>query len=120
MDHRLISPLLTALMLPQCARADQPDWSLGAYGGKYHDTEPAGALTGRTHFLEQYLLAVTASKTVWRSASLPLSLEIDGMVGFQSGIASLAEVAIAPALRWSGQHSARKIESFAMAIISVE
>jgi len=96
-------PLIAgALIFPLRALAEQPDWSLGAYGGKYHDTEPAGALTGRTHFQEQYLLAVTASKTVWRSASLPLSLEIDGMVGFQSGIASLSEVAIAPALRWSG------------------
>jgi hypothetical protein len=94
--------VITALLLPFGAAADLSDWSLGAYAGKYHDTEPAGALTGRTHFQEQYLLAVTASKTVWRSASLPLSLEIDGMVGFQSGIASLSEVAIAPALRWSG------------------
>ncbi len=93
---------LAALLLPAIAQADPSDWSVGAYAGRYYDTEPAGALGGRANFLDQYLVALTANKTVWRSASLPLSLEIDGMVGFQSGIASLSEVAIAPAVRWSG------------------
>jgi hypothetical protein len=96
------SLVVAVLMLPHGAMADSPDWSVGAYVGQYYDSEPAGALTGRANFLDQYLLAVTASKTVWQSASLPLSLEIDGMVGFQSGTASLSEVAVAPALRWSG------------------
>ncbi len=39
---------------------------------------------------------------VWQSASLPLALELDAMVGIQSGIATLGEAAVAPALRWSG------------------
>lgn len=94
--------LIAALLLPLGAHADLTDWTVGAYAGKYYDSEPAGALQGRANYLDQYLLAVTVSKTIWRSASLPLSLEIDGMAGFQSGIASLSEVAIAPALRWSG------------------
>ncbi|MCF8168499.1 MAG: hypothetical protein K9J77_07800, partial [Rhodoferax sp.] len=52
--------------------------------------------------LEHYMLAVTASKTVWRSGSLPLSLEIDAMIGLQNGVATFGEAAVAPALRWSG------------------
>ncbi len=75
---------------------------MGAYAGKYYDTEPAGFTQGKANFSEHYLVAVTAKKTVWRSASWPLSLEIDGMLGLQSGAATLGEVAIAPALRWSG------------------
>jgi hypothetical protein len=90
------------LLLPADARSEVRDWSLGVYGGVYHDTEPAGALTGRTHFQDQYLLALTASKTLWRSDSLPLALELDGMLGQQGGRAALTEVALAPVLRWSG------------------
>ena len=78
------------------------DWSWGVYGGKYYDTEPGGFLAGRAGYLEQYLLAFTAKKAIWQSASLPLALELDGMVGIQGGIATLGEVAVAPALRWSG------------------
>jgi hypothetical protein len=77
-------------------------WSLGVYGGKYYDTEPGGFIAGRAGYLEQYLLALTAKKTIWQSASLPLALELDGMMGIQGGIATLGEVAVAPALRWSG------------------
>ena len=91
-----------ALVLPTSVRAEDKGWSLGAYAGQYHDTEPAGALTGRTHFLEQYLLALTVSKTVWRAQSSPFALELDGMVGVQAGISDVQELAIAPALRWSG------------------
>ena len=99
----LLAVLLpAALMLPAAAAAQQRDWSVGAYAGKYHDTEPAGFIQGKSHFLDQYLVALTASKTVWRAPSWPLSVEIDGMVGWQSGIASLGEVAVAPALRFSG------------------
>jgi hypothetical protein len=47
-------------------------------------------------------VAVTAQKTVWRSESWPLSLEVDGMLGLQNGAATLGEAAVAPALRWSG------------------
>lgn len=94
--------LSAALMLPLGVAAKESDWSVGVYAGKYHDTEPAGFIQGKSNFLDQYLLAVTASKTVWRADSFPVSLEIDGMVGLQNGIANLGEVAIAPALRFSG------------------
>ena len=97
-----VSLVATLLLLPAGASAEPSDWSVGAYVGRYYDSEPAGALQGRANFLEQYLGALTASKTVWRSASLPLSLEMDGMLGIQSGTAALSEVAVAPALRWSG------------------
>lgn len=95
------SLLLAAFMLPAMAFADDYDWSVGAYGGQYYDTEPAGIIKGKAGFVSQYLLALTASKTVWRSATLPLSLEIDGMIGHQFGVATLQEVAVAPVLRWS-------------------
>lgn len=100
----LLSSSTLALLLtqPLCALATEPDWSLGVYGGQYHDAEPAGAIAGRANYLNQYLLAVTGSKTLWRSATLPLSLELDGMLGQQWGQASLTEVAVAPAVRWSG------------------
>lgn len=95
--------LLTgALLLPLGSAAQTGDWSAGVYAGKYYDTEPAGFVQGRAGFVDHYLFALTASKTVWRAAHLPLSLEIDGMVGLQSGVANLGEVAVAPALRWSG------------------
>jgi len=96
------SLVVAVLVFPQVAMADASEWSVGAYAGQYYDSEPAGAIQGRANFLNQYLVAVTASTTVWRSASLPLTLEIDGMLGVQSGTASLSEVAIAPTLRWSG------------------
>jgi hypothetical protein len=98
---------LMALLLPSIAvHANAPDWSVGVYGGQYHDTEPAGFLTGRSQFQSQYLLALTASTTVWRSQDWPLALELDGMIGQQWGQASLSEVAVAPVLRvhaWPGR-----------------
>jgi hypothetical protein len=84
------------------AQEQKTPWSVGVYAGKYYDTEPAGFLEGRAGFLEQYLVAVTASKPVWQSQTLPLALEIDAMVGQQGGISSLTEIAVAPTLRWSG------------------
>jgi hypothetical protein len=98
-------PVFAALAtVSLCAQAQTApeDWSVGAYVGKYYDTEPAGFLAGRAGFVDQHLYALTATKTVWRSATLPLSLELDGMLGVQSGVASLSEIAVAPALRWSG------------------
>jgi hypothetical protein len=89
------------LMIPASAFCDESDWSIGGYAGQYYDSEPAGLTHGNANFLNQYLVAATASRTVWRSKSLPLSLEIDGMIGYQFGLASLAEIAIAPVLRWS-------------------
>ena len=94
--------LVATLTFPVSALAQESDWSVGAYAGKYYDTEPAGFTQGRANFLEHYLVALTAKKTVWRSSSLPLTLEIDGMGGVQNGVATIGEVAVAPALRWSG------------------
>lgn len=93
---------LSACLLPLCASAEDGAWSVGAYAGKYYDTEPAGFITGRAGFLDQYLLALTASKTIWRAESRPFSVEIDAMVGVQGGLSDIQEVALAPALRWSG------------------
>jgi hypothetical protein len=59
-------------------------------------------MEGRANYLEQYLLAITASKTLWQSQSQPFALELDGMLGIQGGLGDLQEVAIAPALLWSG------------------
>jgi hypothetical protein len=83
------------------ARAQEPQWSIGFYGGRFYDTEPAGFTQGKAGFLNQNIFALTASKTLWRSATLPLSLEIDGMLGQQWGTDSLTEIAVAPVLRWS-------------------
>ena len=75
--------LLLSLMLPISASCAKPDWSMGAYGGKHFDTEPANFANGSTKYQNQFIAAVTASKNVWRDETLPLSLEIDGMVGYQ-------------------------------------
>jgi len=93
---------LTALLIiPDSVFCDELDWSIGGYVGQYYDSEPAGIIRGNGNFLDQYIVALTASRSVWRSQSLPLSLEIDGMIGHQFGLASLNEIAIAPVLRWS-------------------
>ena len=88
-------------MIPAIAFCDGSDWSIGGYGGQYYDSEPAGLTQGNANYLNQYIVAVTASRTVWHSNAIPLSLEIDGMIGQQFGLASLSEIAIAPVLRWS-------------------
>lgn len=88
-------------LLPHGARAEELDTSLGVYVGQYYDSEPAGWTQGRANYLNQYLVALTASKTLWRSATLPLSFEIDGMLGQQWGVSSLTEIAVVPMLRWS-------------------
>lgn len=93
--------LSALLMLPGRAQCAPSDWSVGVYGGKFYDTEPAGLINGRASFLNQHMVALTASKTLWRSESLPLSLEIDGMIGYQYGVSTLGEIAVAPVLRWS-------------------
>ncbi|MDP3699725.1 MAG: hypothetical protein Q8R72_02330 [Hylemonella sp.] len=94
--------LCAGLLLPAAVRAEEKDWSIGFYGGQYYDSEPAGFSQGRANYLNQYIVAITASKTVWRAKEWPLSLEIDGMVGHQFGQATLQEFAIAPVVRWSG------------------
>ncbi len=100
-------PLLTLVLvagalLAADASGQERDWSIGVYGGQYYDSEPAGLTQGRANFLNQYIVALTASTTVWRAATYPLALEIDGMIGHQFGVATLQEFAIAPVLRWSG------------------
>lgn len=100
--RRLFGVALSAcLVFPASGICEESGWSIGGYAGKYYDSEPAGLTQGRANFLDQHLFALTASKTVWRSETLPLSLEIDGMVGQQSGLDSLSEIAIVPVLRWS-------------------
>ncbi|MDO8284990.1 MAG: hypothetical protein Q7T69_08295 [Rhodoferax sp.] len=89
------------LALPSSALAAEFDSSIGVYVGKYYDSEPAGWTQGRANYLEQHMVALTASKTIWRSQSLPMSLEIDGMIGQQFGVDSLTEIAVVPVLRWS-------------------
>lgn len=84
------------------AQAEKFEWSVGTYAGQYYDTEPGGWIQGRGNYLDQYMVALTASKTLWQSPALPLSLEIDGMLGQQSGVASFTEIAVIPMLRWSG------------------
>ena len=99
--HFLAIIVPTFLIFPLASYCTESGWSIGGYGGKYYDTEPAGFSQGKANYLEQYIVAITASKSVWRSQSLPLSLEIDGMLGYQFGLASLEEIAIAPVVRWS-------------------
>ena len=90
------------LMLPVSASCEELNWSIGGYGGQYYDSEPAGLTQGRANFLNQYIVALTASRTIWRAETLPMALEIDATVAQQFGVASLSEFAIAPVLRWSG------------------
>lgn len=104
MNYRKVRVLfITAfLTIPTGAVCDESNSSIGGYVGQYYDSMPAGILTqGNANFLDQYIVAVTASRTLWRSQVLPLSLEVDGMIGQQFGLASLNEIAVAPVLRWS-------------------
>jgi hypothetical protein len=90
------------MLFARPARSETFDWSVGAYAGQYYDSEPAGWLEGRGNYQDHYLVALTASKTLWRSETLPMSVELDGMLGQQLGRASLAEIGVVPMLRWSG------------------
>lgn len=97
-----IAIVLSAALLGQPpALAAEPDWSVGIYGGKFYDTEPAGFTQGKANYLNHHMLAVTGTKTLWRSESLPMSIELDAMIGQQFGLDSLTEIAFAPVLRWS-------------------
>lgn len=101
--HLAALSLLTAcLTVPTLAYCEAFDWSIGGYAGQHYDTAPAWILEGDARFEKQYIVAITASKTVWRAETLPLSLEIDGMIGHQSGVATLQEIGIAPVVRWEG------------------
>lgn len=98
----LLACVLAVLACPNNAVAQNFDWSVGGYGGRYYDSEPAGFLEGRANYLNQSILALNASKTVWRAQDWPLSLELDGIVGQQFGMESLTEIALVPVLRWGG------------------
>ena len=101
LTHRLGLALMTGLLvMPVCAK--DGDWTMGVYAGQYHNQEPASFLAGRSEFKNHYILAVTASKRLWRAENWPLELELDAMLGQQWGQATLSEVAVAPVLRWSG------------------
>jgi len=92
---------LSALfLLSTSALSEESGWGIGGYSGQYYDTEPAGFTQGRATYLNQYIVAITASKTFWRANAVPFSLEIDGMLGQQFGTAAITEVAFAPVLRW--------------------
>ncbi len=93
--------LSVGLLYQSQAFAAEPDWSIGVYGGKFYDTEPAGLTQGKATFMNHHMLAVTGTKTLWRSQSLPMSIELDAMIGQQFGMDSLTEIAFAPVLRWS-------------------
>jgi hypothetical protein len=101
--HGLAVSIFLMPVVSSLAQAEtrQSGWSMGVYGGQYYDTEPAGFIEGRAHYKNQHLLALTASKTLWRSSTLPMSVELDAMLGQQWGLASLQEIAVAPVLRWS-------------------
>lgn len=94
--------LCTSLVLPMRAYCEAFDWSIGGYAGQHYDTAPAWILEGDARFAKQYIVAITASKTLWRAETRPLSLEIDGMIGHQSGVATMQEIGIAPVVRWDG------------------
>ncbi|MFA6903947.1 MAG: hypothetical protein WC236_12795 [Gallionellaceae bacterium] len=101
---QLLTPLLTVagLLLPASAAAAEREWSMGVYAGRYYNTEPAAFYQGRTEYLDHYIVAVTASKTLWHAESWPFAIELDGMMGHQFGLATLQEVAVAPVARWYG------------------
>jgi hypothetical protein len=90
------------LSFPMSAFSEEKGVSIGGYGGQYYDTEPAGFTQGKASYLNQYIVALTASKTIWQAEAIPLSLEIDGVIGQQFGSAFITEVAIAPVLSWGG------------------
>lgn len=92
--------LFISLILPNQAYGSAADWSIGGYGGRYYDTEPAGILEGHARFNKQSMVALTVSKSIWQAENLGLSLEIDGMLGHQFGIATLQEIGLAPVMRW--------------------
>ncbi len=97
----LLMVLCALLVAPKHAAGKELDWSMGVYGGKFYDTEPAGLTQGKATFMNHHMLAVTGTKTIWRSESWPMSIELDGMIGQQFGMDSLTEIAFAPVLRWS-------------------
>ena len=68
--------LLASLLWVPAARAQAYDWSIGAYAGQYYDTEPAGWTQGNAGYLDHYMVALTGSKTLWRSENWKLALQV--------------------------------------------
>ena len=93
--------LVCALHTPRSAHSEIAPWRVGIYAGSYYDTDPGELIGGNARFVDQYLLALNANKTVWQSDSWPLALEIDGMLGQQTGQGVLQEIGLAPLLRWN-------------------
>jgi hypothetical protein len=49
--HKFACALASLLvLLAGSARAELFDWSVGAYGGQYYDSEPAGWTQGRANY----------------------------------------------------------------------
>lgn len=49
---------------------------------------------------DNYIVAVTASRTLWHFESVPISIELDAMAGGRFGDDSMVEVGITPVVRW--------------------
>jgi hypothetical protein len=97
--------LLTVFFPVQSTLAEDSkyDMSLGVYGGQFYKPHPEALLTGqKTEFKDQYISSLVFTKTLWQSASYPLSVEIEGVLSYQFGVASLGEIGVVPVLRWDG------------------
>lgn len=103
---RAVLAILVTLLLPvQSALADDSkhDASLGAYVGQFYNTYPEALLLGqKTEFKDQYIASLSLTKKTWQSASLPLSIEIEGVLSYQFGKASIGEIGVVPVFRWDG------------------
>ena len=72
--QRAVALMLASLLaLPLAEAAEKLDSSFGVYAGQYYDSDPASFSQGRANYLNQYLVALTGSKTVWRASSWPVS-----------------------------------------------
>jgi hypothetical protein len=85
------------------AQTEGQELRWGTYVGRYYDTSPSALVSGKnTRFENQYIGAISLSKTLWRSERHPLSIEIEGVAAYQSGMHSLGEFGIVPVVRWEG------------------
>ena len=85
------------------AETNNHEYSFGTYVGKFHDSDPLILLTGPSSTFENhYIGALTISKTVWRSETYPLAVEIEGDAAYQFGEFELGEFGIVPLIRWRG------------------
>ena len=83
--------------------AENYNWGIGAFGGKFYNSSPEDFLTFKdSKFLDHYILGITADRTVWRAQSYPLSVQIEGLLAYQFGKDSYVELGVAPRITWSG------------------